>query len=210
MSVLKAKVPLVLASSVICLGVGAAGGAAAMAFMDYGKELARQEQSSNSGAEQDPAKKPGPAMKMGGPPMGMPMGGAPGMPPMGKGGAGGGKGMFGKGPSAKDQLAALVQKLDLVVAQPVKLNLTLSQKTQLAQKLEGLDKLKELPDAEAEKRLTEVLEVLNKDQHDVLKAVGFRFPNEKFQKPAPSQNPFAEEPVRQQLQKLQKQLDVAS
>src|SRR5947209_2918515 len=147
MSVLTAKVPLILASSVICLGLGALGGAAAMAWLDYGKELARQAESENAGAGNDAAKNGAPPMKMGGPPMGMPMGGPPmGGPPMG--GPGGGKG-FGKGPSAKDQLAALVQKLDLLVAQPVKLDLTPSQQTQLANKLQGLDKMKELPDAEA-------------------------------------------------------------
>jgi hypothetical protein len=203
MSIATAKVPLVVTSSVICLGLGLLGGAAGMAWLDsqpwYQQRAAADENAPPADAKQNG----GPPMGMGG----MPKGGPGGMPKGGPGGMpmGGPGGMKGKGPDSKAQLASLVQKLDLLTGKPLKFDLSTQQQIQLAEQLQGLEDIKELSEEEAKKRLDKVLEILN-DKADVLKAVGYRLPGEKLQQPAAAPNPFMEEPNRKALKELRQRL----
>lgn len=180
-----AKVPAIIASSVICLALGVGAGIATMLIFGY-----------HLGAKPTDGQ---PQAQGGAPTMGAPGGSTP----SGMGGMGGGR-----GPSAKNQLASLVSKLDQLSVKPIKLELSDEQKKKIDEQIQGLDQAAKLEDTDAKKRLDALLEVV-KDQRPVLEEAGYRWPGQGggFRPPAnPPPNPFKEDPNRQHLKSLEDQL----
>lgn len=77
---------------------------------------------------------------------------------------------------AKGQLAALVDKLNLLTGKPLTLELNDEQKKQLREQVKGLQDIQELSDSEAQKKIEAVQEAL-RDQRELLEAVGYRWSN---------------------------------
>jgi hypothetical protein len=126
---------------------------------------------------------------------------------MGKGGMGKG-GMGGGGAQPKAQLAGLVDKLDLLTARPLAIQLTDEQRAKIAEQLKGLDEAKDLTDEEAKKRLDALMETL-KPYRETLEAAGYRWPGAGGgggQQPPPPPNPFMEEKNNKHLKELQERL----
>ena len=113
MSIATAKVPAILATGLICLLLGVAGGIVIASYVDTG--LNKQ---AAANPDETPEVRDVGVLKAGMPGMGKGGGMPGGMPGMGKGGdkgaggkaAGGGKGGF--TPNPKNQLTQLVAKLD--------------------------------------------------------------------------------------------------
>jgi hypothetical protein len=145
-------------------------------------------------------------MSGGGP--GGPMGGGP--PGMG-GGMGGGKGKKGGGPNPKNQLVALVVKLDQLSQKPLAVQLTSDQKKKVQEQLAGLDSKDDLDESDAKKRLESLLDVV-KDQKETLEAAGYRWPGQGgFQMPPPPPpNPFKNDKNAKSLKSLQSVLAAPS
>jgi len=202
------KVPMIIASSILCLVIGLGVGGLAGIF--FGPKM--------------PPWLGGPPEHVaeegnGPPPMAKGAGGGPpkgGMPPIGGGMPGfGGKGGGGpKGPTAKAQLNTLVAKLDALTEKPLTVTLDADQKKQIAEQLKGLDAMEELSDEEAKQRLDAILNVL-KDQKQPLQATGFNWPGAGgggggggggFGQPQPL-NPFKLEANGKHLQSLQERLE---
>ena len=121
---------------------------------------------------------------------------------MGKGGMGGG------GAQPKAQLAGLVDKLDLLTAKPLAIQLTDEQRAMIAEQLKGLDQAKELTDEEAKKKLDALTETL-KPYRETLEAAGYRWPGAGGgggRQPPPPPNPFMEEKNNKHLKDLQDRL----
>jgi hypothetical protein len=121
-------------------------------------------------------------------------------------GAPGGKGGF-RGPSAKNQLATLVKKLDLLTSNALALSLADDQKKAIAEQVNGLDSATELTEDDAQKRLDALLAAVAASK-DTLLAVGFRWPGEGggFRPPADTPNPFTDEANAQALKSLQERV----
>jgi len=150
MAIAQAGVPSIIASSVICLGLGAVAGVGGMGLFGY--------------------KLKAPDLAKGSPPAAM----------MGMMGGGGGKMgmMMGKkgGGGPKSQLENLIVKLDVLTQRPLKIELSKEQANKVAaevSELAGAD----LTDEDAKKHLDSLLETL-KDQKETLVAAGFRWPTE--------------------------------
>jgi hypothetical protein len=124
-----------------------------------------------------------------------------------KGGMGAGKG--GRGPNPKNQLAALVAKLDLVTGKPPAVQLNDDQKKKVQEQLKGLDAADELNEEDAKKRLDTLLDLL-KDHRETLELVGYRWPAQGgpggFQPPPEVPNPFKDEKNAKPLKALQERL----
>lgn len=200
------KVPVALATGLVCLLAGAGGGVATMIGMGYRRT-----------AEGEAPAPPPPGGMQGGPPGGMMMGrpgGQAGMMGMGggmmgmMGGPGGGM-MGGPGGSMmpKAQLANLVTKLDALTTKPLTLSLTADQKKKIREELSGLEDKEDLAPDEAMKRIAAVLAVL-KDQEDVLAAAGFSLPGKDgpHRPPVLVKNPFTEEDEAKHLKALRERL----
>jgi hypothetical protein len=132
---------------------------------------------------------------------------------MGKGGMGGGMGgmmggMGGGGAQPKAQLAGLVDKLDLLTARPLAIQLTDEQRAKVAEQLKGLAEAKDLTDEEAKKRLDALTDTL-KPYRETLEAAGYRWPGAGGgggRQPPPPPNPFMEEKNNKHLKELQERL----
>jgi hypothetical protein len=201
----KAKIPAAIVASVASLGLGVALGVVGMAA--YGYRLPPPQPPASEGEAADNAPRRGP----GGPPggmMGMMMGGPGGMR-MGP-------------PSAKVQLATLVEKLELLTSQPIKLELSDEQSKTLLTQLDGLDAHDVLKDEDAKKRLDTILKLIE-GQKKTLAAVGFNWPGEDGPGPGGPRgpngvrgagrggpqvvpNPFRDGAGKQNLQSLHKRL----
>jgi hypothetical protein len=179
------KIPLVVATGIICLAVGLGLGALGMTCFGYSWE------------------KPPVGEKQKGPPPTMDpnRGGFPGMGNPGQGFPGGGNpgqgnpGFGNRGASAKNQLVNLVTKLDLLTRKPLTISLKEDQQEELRKTLHGLDKLDELSTEEAQKRLSTVLAIVEKDK-ETLEAAGYRWPGQGgggFRPPADTPNPFKDD-----------------
>jgi hypothetical protein len=142
-----------------------------------------------------------------GPPAGMPgFGGMPGgggMPPFG-----GGK----KGPNPKNQLTALVTKLDQLTEKPLSLKLTTEQRTAIGNQLKDLADQEELSDDDAKARLEAILDAV-KDDRKTLEAAGYNWPGGGggglpggFMAPPGPPNPFKDAKNRQRLDSLQERI----
>ena len=188
MSLSSARVPLAIASGIICLAIGLGAGAAAMMGFGY-KPIGPPTSTSVMGKGSPPA------VNTGGPP--------PGMFAGGKAGAGGGRGgSFGGTPSSKAQLAALVTKLDQLSQKSLTVELTTEQKKKAHEILKGLADAEDLSDDDAKKRLDDLLELL-KDKKGTIEAAGFRWPGGPAPaRPADAPNPFKEEANAKHLKSL--------
>jgi hypothetical protein len=197
------KVPLVVATGIICLALGLGLGALGMTYFGYNwNKPPKQERAAESPPPVDPANMAG-----------MPGGGRPGMgnPGMGRPGMGNpGMGFPGMGaPNPKNQLVGLVTKLNQLTLKPLTVNLKNEQQQKLHDKLQGLGELDELSTDDAKKRLDAILEIV-KDDKDVLEAAGYRWPGEGgggFRPPADVPNPFKEDKNSTHLKALQERLD---
>ncbi len=184
------KLPGVFAGILGGLAVGVGAGVIGMTYFGYSLK--------------EPENKVPDQQAAGGmPPMGGGMGGMGGRGPRGGGPGGPGMGGFGgMRNSPKSQLANLVAKLDDLTRKPLEVKLTEDQKQKVREQLKGLDGQKELTDDDAKKRLDALLDVV-KDQRDVLKSAGYRWPGEgggDMQPPVP--NPFTEEKNKEHLKSL--------
>ena len=157
MQLTRVKVPVIVASSIICFAAGA--GATFLIMMSIGYTL-----NEHQGDDTPPV-----VMRMGG--QGGPMGGPGG--PMGGPGGGGGRG----GPTAKSQLATLVTKLDQLTRKPLTVSLSEEQRTKLRERLRGLEEKEVLAEEDAKKRLDAILEIVQSDREN-LETAGYRWPGQ--------------------------------
>jgi hypothetical protein len=193
------KVPALVISGLGFLAAGFGIGMVTMVAMGY-----HREGPVNSSVDEPPgmgklAAGNGGAMKMG-------MGGRGGRGGRGDGGMGGGRGGGGgRGPNSKAQLAALVDKLDLLTSKPLAIDLPADKKGKVAELLQGLDQKDELSEEDAKTKLDALAEQL-KDYKGTLEAAGYRWPGEGAPRPAGNAaNPFKEE-AGQHLKALQDRL----
>lgn len=182
------KIPTIWATGVICLVLGVAIGILAAMYLGIGgynqTVLAPSPAAGGAGGAPAGAAKGapgGPAGKMGGP----------------------------SGPSAASQLVTLVTKLDVLTNAPLSVTLVDDQKAAVAEQLTGLDELDYLPEADAQKRLDALFEILA-EHKDALTAVGVRWPGAGgggFRAPYP--NPFQATANAQALSSLQERVKAA-
>jgi len=199
MSCAQWKVPALIAVGLICfvggLGAGAVGNAALGEFWKKSKEEAKGGDSTTKAGG-------GGQGKMG--PTGVMA--RPGMMGGGMGGGMGGR----RGPSAKAQLAGLVTKLDQLTQKPLSISLNDEKRAKLREQLQGLDKMEELSDDDAKKRMDAILEIV-KDDRPTLEAAGYRWPGQGgggrgMGAPNPAPNPFTTEANGKHLKSLQEQV----
>ncbi len=207
-----ARVPAVIVAAILGLGAGLALGVVLMGLLGY--QTAPQTPP-EPGSPEDPRRKmaaaaPGPGMPGQGMPGGvMPGGGAPG------GGAPGpGKPGMGGPASAKVQLANLLGKVNLLTGNSLTLKLTDDQRKKVREQIAGLDKLEDLAEDDAQKRLDTLLTTLQGDK-ETLDAVNYRWSASGPRAPGggpspPPANPFREGAAHDQVQSLQKRLDTAA
>jgi hypothetical protein len=117
--------------------------------------------------------------------------------------------MFG-GSAEKNDLAALVDKLDQMTDKPLAVRLSDAQRQGLRDQLKGLADADELSDEDAKARLDKLHDLL-KDQRGTLEAAGYRWPAQPvFPPPAPSgpppANPFKTEQHAGHLKALSERL----
>jgi hypothetical protein len=184
MSVGGAKVPAVVAGSVIALLVGIGVGAAGMSAL--------------TPTARAPAAEGGAAGGRGGP-------GAPG-------GRGGGEAAP-QEPGAKVRLMTLVDRLDLLTERPLFERLDKKQREKVAAQLKGLDALDEVDEEEARRRLDALIAALQ-DEGEPLARAGFRWPGQQagiasapLGLMAMAANPFKEGLSARQLKTLRQRLD---
>jgi hypothetical protein len=128
----------------------------------------------------------------------------PGGPQMGGRGRGGGRG--GGGPNYKNQLALLVDKLDVLTEKPLTVRLDDEQRKQVKEQLKGLADADELSDDEAQKRVEGLHKVL-KDQQAALEAAGYSWSGQGGGRGgAPEGNPFKTETNAKHLKSLSERL----
>jgi hypothetical protein len=158
------KIPIGIISTVAALVAGFGLGVIGMAVFGY--LPMRPAPDADAGAV--PPAPPGGAMAKG-----------PGKGPgMGGPGMGGGKGKGkekgkGQGPTAKAQLALLVNKMQQLTDKPLALTLSGERRNAIREQLKDLTEPEELTDVDAKRRLDAILEVV-KDDRKTLEAVGFR------------------------------------
>jgi hypothetical protein len=199
MSVSALKVPAIIASSLICLGIGVGVGAVGAIYLgitDMKAFWRAHETPTDEGV-----------IKLE-PPKGVKGLGVP------KGGFAAGMAMA-KAPSAKVQLNTLVAKLDTLTARPLTVTFSDEQKKKVQEQLHGLATLDELSEDDAKQRLDGLLDVLQ-DQRESLTAAGYRWPGEQggggFGGPKEKENanPFKDEANAKRLESLEKRLTKTS
>ena len=151
------KVPVILATAVICFLLGSAVGVVGFA-------IAYPLLPGNAPVGEG---QPGPGSMAAPPGMGS-MGGPPG---------GGGMGGPPTAPNYKAQLAGLVTKIDQLTNKSLTVTLTDEQKKQLGEELKGLEAMDDLSSDEAKKRLEAVLKVVEGDKQ-VFTDAGYRWPGQ--------------------------------
>lgn len=210
MSIASAKVPVVIATGIICLLVGLGGGIVVASYVDLGLKQAAK-------PEDNPDQKDAIALKGGGMPGGMGgMGKGGGMPGGAKGGdkagdkggdkagakgtGGGGKGGF--TPNPKTQLTQLVAKLDTLTKKPLVVELTPDQKKQVKELLADLDGKESLSDDDAKAKYEAILKLVEGNK-ETFEAAGFRWSGGAFAPPGdPPANPFKEGEPASRLKSL--------
>jgi hypothetical protein len=200
---LRVKLPAIIVSSLGCLIAGVGIGMLTMVGMGYKIEPPGSRSVDEPAVTGDMAK--GSGMRGGAGGMRGGMGGMGGM--MMKGGQGGGKGGA-RGPDPKAQLAGLVDKLDILTARPLAIQLTDDQRAKVAAQLKGLAEPAELSNDDAKKRLDALTEQL-KPYKDTLEAAGYGWPGEagggQRQTASPA-NPFKDDNNGKHLKDLQERL----
>jgi hypothetical protein len=148
------KVPLIVTVGVVCLGVGVALGVVLMGA--FGSSPYPHKEGAAA------ATQPG----GGGPP-------APGGPPSAAAPV-----------EYRPQLAALADKLDLLTAKPLAVQLSAEQKKKLHDLLKVAGEKGQMSDDEA-KEVVEAIQDLVKDDKEALEAAGYRWPGAPAQPPLP-------------------------
>jgi hypothetical protein len=208
MAFFKAKVPVAMATGVICLLIGGGLGAAIKSYSlgDPKPVVAAGDDDKDARAAAD-AKQPGKGG--GGGNKGAGGGGnkaCGGGNKAGGGGPGGGGGQ--RGPTPKAQLAQLVGKLDTLTGQSLHIDLTLEQKKQAKELLAGLTEKDELTDDEAKAKLEALLKLFEGNKK-TLEEAGYRWPGAPGgggmggMGGAPPPNPFKEGEGANHLKSLQ-------
>lgn len=170
MAFFKAKVPVALATGIICLLVGGGLGAVTMTYVELGNASHPGQLATEDGKAPDakgPGGAKGPDAKGGGK-----GGGNKG----GKGGGapGGGAGVP-KGPSPKMQLSQLVTKLDILTRESLHVELTPDQKKQIKDLLAGLEAKEAITDEEAKEKFDALIKLLEGNKK-TLEDAGYRWP----------------------------------
>ncbi len=172
MAFFTAKVPITIATGIICLMIGGGVGAGVMSYLQGDPKS--NADASNPDSAKDGMKAPDPKDGMGG--KGGKGGGAGGKGGGAIGGGkGGGKGGGGFAPSPKAQLAQLVTKLDTLTGQTLHIDLTPEQKKQAKELLAGLAEKDEIKDEDAKEKLDALLKILEPHKK-ALEDAGFRWP----------------------------------
>jgi hypothetical protein len=173
------QVPVVISTGLICFGLGAAVGVAAMAT--FGTSWMPQPKAEAPRVQVASNVLPDRSRAVGGPPF---LGG------------------FGTA-NPKEQLAILVAKLDVLTHQPLAIHLTNEQRTKLREQLQGLSDKEQLDPAEALNRLVEIQKIVESDK-GTLEAAGFIWPVPRSAgRPTDVPNPFKQEQNSQHLKSLQ-------
>jgi hypothetical protein len=210
------KIPGIFAGIFGGLAAGAGIGMATLIGMGYEKPA---KISDVAGMTSEEAEGMGQGGRGGAPQMNK---GGGGMPQMKKGGPGGGQGKGGPGgagkgkaggtggftSSATARLTALITKLDILTKKPLTLELSADQKKHLQEQLNMLANNSAVDDAEANKRLEAILNIMQKDK-DTLEAAGFNFSGQRPGGGAPAAtgaNPFKLGEPGQHLKALQDRL----
>jgi hypothetical protein len=191
----KIKIPAIVGSVLGGLALGA--GAGVIVTTTFSDKFAKKD--TGGGPPPDMMER----MRPGGP-QGMP-GGFQGMP----GGTQGrpGPGGVGQRPNAKNRLAELIVKLDVLTSKPLTLTLTDEQKKKVREQIQKLDAKEELEESEARNLLLALQKILDKDQHEVLASAGFRWPGSPAGRPpADVDNPFSEKKNGEHLKSLRDQV----
>jgi hypothetical protein len=176
------QVPTVISTGLICFGLGAAVGVAAMAT--FGASWMPQPKAEAPGVQLAANGSQGRGQSGGGPPF---LGGLGAANP-------------------KEQLATLVVKLDLLTHKPLAIRLTDEQRTKLREQLQGLSDKEQLDPAEALKRLEEIQKIVESDK-GTLEAAGFSWPVPRSAgRPTDVPNPFKQEQNGQHLKSLQEEV----
>ena len=212
MSIASAKVPAILATGLICLLLGVAGGIVVASYVDTGL---------NKRAAADPGETPEVkdvgAPKAGGMPGlgkggGMPVGGMPGLGKGGDKGAGGkaagGGGKGGFTPNPKIQLTQLVAKLDTLTKKPLVVTLTADQKKQVHDLLADLDSKEAISDDDAKAKYEAILKLVE-GQKETFEAAGYRWPGAASAPPVPGEpppNPFKDGDPATRLKSLRESM----
>jgi hypothetical protein len=155
----QAKVPVTVATGIICLLVGGGVGAAIVSYAAGGKP----DQAQAAPADDEGGKGPEAKGGKGGP------GGGKGGPP------GGAKGGAPKGPNPKVQLTQLVGKLDVLTRESLHVELTADQKKQVKELLAGLEEKEAITDEEAKAKFDALLKLLEGNKK-TLEDAGYRWP----------------------------------
>jgi len=209
MAFFKAKVPVALATGLICLLVGGGVGGAIMSYTLSDK--APQAAAGTPGADEEAKGEKGDAKAAGAKGGKTAPGGNKAAGGAGGKGAGGGGGGF-RGPGPKTQLAQLVGKLDTLTAQSLHIDLTPEQKKQAKEVLAGLAEKEELTDDEAKAKLDSLMKLLEANKK-TLEDSGYRWPGTPAPggggapAPTPPPNPFKPGDGATQLQSLQSRLE---
>jgi hypothetical protein len=192
MALSEVGVPTIVASSIICLALGAGAGALVTYYIatEPKKEQTTEQQSPEGGG----------AQRGGMMPKGMP--GGPG---------GGGRGRGGRGgANSKIQLTLLVVKLDQLTNKPLAITLTDEQCSKIREQLAGLKDKEELSEEDAKKRLDALLDAV-KENKQTLAAAGYRWPGEGGGRGGPPgdvpPNPFTDEENSKHLKALQERVE---
>ncbi|MBN9119876.1 MAG: hypothetical protein J0I06_12065 [Planctomycetes bacterium] len=171
MAFFKAKVPVALATGVICLLVGGGLGAAIVSY-SLGEPKPAAATGAAGGEEEGKGEpKAGGEGKGSGNKTGGGNKGAGGNKGGGGNKAGGGQ----RGPGPKVQLAQLVGKLDALTARSLHIELTPEEKKQTKELLAGLSEKDELTDDEAKAKLDALLKLLE-GKKKTLEEAGYRWP----------------------------------
>jgi hypothetical protein len=203
MSLAQQKVPVVVATGLICFVIGAGAGAVGLSV--FGSQWIKPRTGTGVQADDETRKTGGTGGGLaarrgpGGP-------GGPGGPS--RIGGSGGPGVGGRrGPNSKNRLAELVVKLDQLTGKPLGVTLSAEQQAKLCEQLHGLEKQETLSEEDAGKRLTAILEIV-KDDRATLEAAGYRWPGPPggFQPPPDVPNPFKEEANGEHLKALQQRV----
>lgn len=160
MSVLKAKIPGVVAVGIVCLLLGGGAGAVIVRYVDNSGPAKKDDDNPKAAADATDGGKKAAGGKGGG----------------GKGGGGKAGGFT---PSSKAQLAQLVIKLDVLTAKPLAITLTADQKKAATDLLAGLEGAEELAEDDAKKKLDDLLKAMEPHK-ETLEAAGYRWPGTPF------------------------------
>jgi hypothetical protein len=202
------KAPAVVIGIVGGLGAGAA--LAIIAMMGFGWRWYVQVY--DNGADIGPAPQlpaAGGGGGRGGPPGGGGRGGMPGGGGGGQRGGGGGQ-RGGSGISAKNQLAAVITKLDLLTHKAPVVTLDAEQKRKMREQIQELEDKEDLTEEEAKEKLEAVVGILNDDQKKTLSEAGADVPGQRGGNrgggSAPA-NPFREGQTGEHLKSLRGELE---